>query len=271
MIAATLRRLRGRRLPRRRVRGRRCCSCCSCWRLFGQAVARGHIDLDLRTRPPVPVRGRRRGAHPRARAWPSSLVTSSAFAAALRVGVLPAGRAARGRRHHPLRRPARCGPACSPAFLALCLLGAYWNVTYPRTQGRVAAHAINAAAAPGDLVVFCPDQLGPGVQPLAARRRRRRRLPDAGLARPGRLGRLRRAQPRRRSRPPSAPRCSRRAGDHQIFLVWQADYRTFEGQCEALFNALGAARPGQRRRSWSRTAARRTSSRRRSPCSRPRP
>ncbi len=46
-------------------------------------------------------------------------------------------------------------------FLALCLLGAYWNVTYPRTQGRIAAHAINQAAKPGDVVAFCPDQLGP--------------------------------------------------------------------------------------------------------------
>ena len=34
-----------------------------------------------------------------------------------------------------------------------------------------------------------------------------------------------------------------RAGDHQIFLVWRGDYRTLEGQCEALYNYLGASRP----------------------------
>ncbi len=45
--------------------------------------------------------------------------------------------------------------------LALSLMGAYWTTTYQRTQGREAAHAINAAAEPGDLVVMCPDQLGP--------------------------------------------------------------------------------------------------------------
>ena len=37
-----------------------------------------------------------------------------------------------------------------------------------------------------------------------------------------------------------------RAGDHQIFLVWQGAYRTLEGQCEAVLAALGQARPGGR-------------------------
>ena len=35
-----------------------------------------------------------------------------------------------------------------------------------------------------------------------------------------------------------------RAGDHRIFLVWQGAYRTLEGQCEALLDALTVARPG---------------------------
>jgi hypothetical protein len=31
----------------------------------------------------------------------------------------------------------------------------------------------------------------------------------------------------------------RRAGDHGIFVVWMSEYRTLEGQCEALVNSLG--------------------------------
>ena len=45
--------------------------------------------------------------------------------------------------------------------LALSCMGAYWNVSFQRSQGRVAARAINASASPGDVVVMCPDQLGP--------------------------------------------------------------------------------------------------------------
>ena len=31
----------------------------------------------------------------------------------------------------------------------------------------------------------------------------------------------------------------RRAGDHGIFVVWMSEYRTLEGDCEALVNSLG--------------------------------
>ena len=48
------------------------------------------------------------------------------------------------------------------AFLALCLLGAYWNVTYPAHPGAGARpRPSTRSAKPGDVVAFCPDQLGP--------------------------------------------------------------------------------------------------------------
>lgn len=129
------------------------------------------------------------------------------------------------------------------AFLGLCLLGAYWNVTYPRSQARVAARAVNAAAQPGDLVLFCPDQLGPAFS-------RSLRTDVVGLvyptlAPPDRVDWADYAARNRAADPAAvADEVLRRAGNHQVFLIWQADYRTFEGQCEALFNALSAARPG---------------------------
>ncbi len=42
------------------------------------------------------------------------------------------------------------------------LLGGYRNVTIERTQlGAEVVPALNEGAAPGDIVVYCPDQLGP--------------------------------------------------------------------------------------------------------------
>ncbi len=42
------------------------------------------------------------------------------------------------------------------------LLGGYRNVTVERTQlGAEVVPAINASAKPGDIVLYCPDQLGP--------------------------------------------------------------------------------------------------------------
>jgi mannosyltransferase len=55
-------------------------------------------------------------------------------------------------------------------LVALLGLGtAYAAVPTPRTQAGQVASALDAAAAPGDLVVFCPDQLGPAVDRLAPR------------------------------------------------------------------------------------------------------
>ena len=32
--------------------------------------------------------------------------------------------------------------------------------------------------------------------------------------------------------------------DRGIFVVWSGEYKTFEGDCEALVNTIGAVRPG---------------------------
>ena len=43
------------------------------------------------------------------------------------------------------------------------LVSSAQNVTTQRTQGNAVAAAINAQAKPGDVIAFCPDQLGPSV------------------------------------------------------------------------------------------------------------
>jgi len=127
--------------------------------------------------------------------------------------------------------------------LGLSLMGAYWNVSFQRSEGRVAAHAINTAAAPGDLVIMCPDQLGPAFS---------RSLRDdldvvvyPTMGAPDRVDWVDYASRNRASDPGAfGADAVARAGSRQIFLVWQTTYRTFETKCEGLFNALAAARPG---------------------------
>ncbi len=129
------------------------------------------------------------------------------------------------------------------AVLALSLMGAYWTTTYQRSQAREAARAINAAANPGDLVVMCPDQLGPAYS------RSLRDDLDAvtfpAMTAPDRVDWVDYGERNAASDPAAfAADALARAGDHQVFLVWQTTYKTFEGKCEALLDALSAARPG---------------------------
>jgi hypothetical protein len=111
----------------------------------------------------------------------------------------------------------------------------------------VVARAISGQAAPGDLVVFCPDQLGPsGSRELAG--------VDVEVVAYPTLGPAERVDwydyaERNAVQDPAAKatEVARRAGPARgLFVVWNGTYRTFEGQCEALVEALGALRPGGR-------------------------
>ena len=128
-------------------------------------------------------------------------------------------------------------------FLACCLLGAYWNVTFQRTQGRVAADAINSAAVSGDVVVFCPDQLGPAFSRSLRDDVQAMVYPTLGS--PKFVDWVDYAKRNRETDPVKvAQTVAERAAGHQIFVVWQPGYHTFENQCESFYASLSAARPG---------------------------
>jgi hypothetical protein len=128
--------------------------------------------------------------------------------------------------------------------LALCLMGAYFGATAQRSQSREIGRAVAEHAQPGDLVVYCPDQLGPSGQ---------RELPD-GLDQvvfpdfigPERLEWVDYLDRYAAGDPTAfATEATTRAGaERGIFLVWSGDYRGTEGKCEALAASLSAARPG---------------------------
>jgi mannosyltransferase len=123
-------------------------------------------------------------------------------------------------------------------YLTLSLAGVVWINYYQRTQSAPVAEAVAARAEPGDVVVYCPDQLGPAFS---------REMPDGvegfsypTLGSPDRVDWVDYAERNAAADYNEiAADVRRRADGHGVFLVWMPGYRTFEGQCEGLATALG--------------------------------
>ena len=211
--------------------------------LFGYAVDRRTVALDLRTRPAL------RGA-----AWIAgfafalgcvvSLASSSAYASRYSAVIYPM-----------LALLAAAGCVCFSArwvrfgvvavFCSCLAVGALWTANFQRTQLKVIADAVAETSKPGDIVVFCPDQLGPaGVRTMPSDVRVIS-YPDFGDGRF--VDWVDYEQRNQLSNPDEfASRVLAEAGTtHTIYLVWNEAYKTFEGKCEGLVDAFAAARPPQ--------------------------
>ncbi|MCX7621596.1 MAG: glycosyltransferase family 39 protein [Acidimicrobiales bacterium] len=136
------------------------------------------------------------------------------------------------------------------AVLALSSIGAIHTAfVYQRSQARQIAGLIADHAAPGDVVVYCPDQLGPSTD---------REIDKLGLD--VRQFTYPRSEPPERvdwvdyaaRNAAGDPQAFARsvldvAGDeHAVFVVWAGTYKTLEGQCEQLVFAISAGRPASR-------------------------
>ena len=209
--------------------------------LLGRAIDRRTTALDLRTRPPM------RGA-----AWIAvltfaigcivSLATASAFQSRYSAVIFPF-----------LALLAAAGCVCFASrwvrfgvvavFCSFLAVGAFWNVIWQRTELKVIADAIQASSQEGDIVVFCPDQLGPAgsrVMPSGLKLVSYPTYDDGRF-----VDWVDYAQRNDASDPDAfAARLLTEAGStRSIFLVWNDSYRTFEGKCGGLVDALAAARP----------------------------
>lgn len=114
-----------------------------------------------------------------------------------------------------------------------------------RTQGADVATVLNRQASDDDLVVFCPDQLGPST---------RRYLQRGGSGGPELwtfptkgsplLVDWRDYEERNRAAAPAAfaDEALRQVGDGSVWLVMATTYRTYEGKCEILRDALAGQR-----------------------------
>ncbi|HEX2850828.1 MAG TPA: glycosyltransferase family 39 protein [Acidimicrobiales bacterium] len=209
--------------------------------LFGRAVDRRHVDLDLATRPGIRAEAGVAGVAlllavivgAITRQGFASRYTSIAFPVVVLV-------AAYGTRTLLDRR-------IVAGFLALATLlgciGGIRNVVTPRTQARQAADAITAnGGRPGDLVVYCPDQVGPDVSRELPAGYQQVTFPDLGdphfVNWVDYAARMKAASPQA-----FAEEALRRGQGHTIWLVWMGGYRTLGQSCEDLTRIIGPARP----------------------------
>ncbi len=209
--------------------------------LFGAAVSRRHVDLDLTTRP---------GVRWEWIAWAATLVVglTASYAAAsafqgryaaivfpifiltLAFGITVFG--SRGVRYGLI------------AFIvAFGLVGGVRNGLEHRTQAGTVAAAVNRGARPGDVVAFCPDQVAPAVSRLITGDVEQGVFP--GFRRPDIVDWFD-YEDRNRAADPNvfADDVLARAGsDGAIYYVYASGYRTLDLKCEAIAQRLSEARP----------------------------
>jgi hypothetical protein len=128
------------------------------------------------------------------------------------------------------------------SLVALGLAGGVNNVVGDRTQAGEIAAAMKPDLQQGDLVVMCPDQLGPSTHRLLPSSIAQVTYPTFGS--PDRVDwrdydeRNARADPAAFAAGVVDRATASRA--HSVWLVTSGGYKTLEGQCEALTAELGA-------------------------------
>lgn len=169
------------------------------------------------------------------------LLTEAAFQARYAAAFLPMLfiAAGVGLARLPAPWPRRLG---GTALVLLAGVGLVANVVDERSQGEEVARAIVDTAGPDDLVVVCPDQLGPAAL---------RSLPDdiraVGLPafdRPVRIDWRDYAARNEAADPDDAVARILEEADAAVWLVLNVGYRTYEGYCEEILTGLSAGRPG---------------------------
>ncbi len=213
--------------------------------LTGRPSGPLRIELDLRTRPGVRPEAVV-AACTLAVAIVASWLAGSAFASRYTAALFPPAllTVAWGTRQLGDRR---VGLAVLVVASLLGLAGGARNAVTDRTQAAEVATYIESRAAPDDVVVYCPDQLGPAVDRLLdsdPRQLRQMTFPTGGSPA---IVDWSNYETRNRAADPAefAEEVLDVAGrDATVWLVWIPGYRTFGEKCEDLSVALGSARPG---------------------------
>ncbi|HVM64063.1 MAG TPA: glycosyltransferase family 39 protein [Acidimicrobiales bacterium] len=209
--------------------------------LFGLALDTHRVEIDLRTRP----RGRA-----------LAIVVGGTLAVAVALGLISGG-----------AFQARYAAVVFAPFLLLVVLGttvfldrrvlagvvavacvcglatASGNVTSQRTQAGVLAGALRQQYRPGDLIAYCPDQLGPAVSRLLPASFTQVTFPRR--TGPAFVDWVDYAKVNGAADPDAFARyLDARAGpSHAVWLVWAAEYRTFGAKCQEAADLLGTLRP----------------------------
>ncbi len=207
--------------------------------VFGRAIDRRRIEIDLATAPRYRPEAAVLGATV-AIGSAVSYATGAAYASRYAAVLIPlflllvAGGLSRFR--------------SVPVLTVLCLLvaagglfGGLENATTDRTQLEQIAGKIALRADAGDIVVYCPDQLGPAGA---------RVMPEdvvqvvyPTFEDPEFVDWVDYEERNDAADPEAfAEELLAMAGDNRIFYVWNPAYRTFEGQCQELFLSLAESR-----------------------------
>ncbi len=210
--------------------------------LAGTAVDRRRIEIDLRTRP-----GARHlavvGFGTLAVAIVATVVGRSAFAVRYAAVMFPMVilLAAVGTKVLLDRR-------VRFALLGVMVVAGFWatapNVFGDRTSAARVAAALAADVEPGDVVAYCPDQLGPSVSRLLPADLGATQLTFPRATGPQLVDWVDYASVNEAADPePFAQMLLDRAGPtHTVWVVWAPAYRTFEDKCQGLLANLDLAR-----------------------------
>lgn len=208
--------------------------------LFGVATARREITLDLRTRRagrPLAILI----AGPLALGCIAGYLTGATYEARYAAVIFPFVMLLVALGLAQLRSRAIAFGAVAVVVL-LSALGSVPNMIKARSAARVNAQAIAEVADPGDLVLFCPDQLGPsGARELPEDLRivTHPELGDPDLVDwTDYLDRLDAVDPAA-----FADRVIDLSGGSRIFVVRSSNYRTHETACEEVVTELRRHRP----------------------------
>jgi mannosyltransferase len=130
------------------------------------------------------------------------------------------------------------------AGLALLGLGVgAATVAQPRTQVGQVASALESSGHPGDVVLYCPDQLGPSTSRLLSPSLRLKQVVYPNFASPVRVDWIDYAERMSLGDPATvAKEADQLAGHHTVWLEWAPNYRSVRSACGAVVAQLGVLR-----------------------------
>jgi len=207
--------------------------------LFGRATDERRIELDLHTQPGARWEAIVGGAT-LAVALTLNYLAGGAFQSRYSAVVFPFFVVLVARGVTTLSDP-RVRAGVVALVVGLGFIGGIRNVFTDRTEAGEVAAILRAHAAPGDLVVYCPDQLGPAVHRLAPSDLDQVTYPAFGSAAfvdwVDYTARLARADPVAFAHDALA-----RARDHTLWYVTSPGYITHPVVCDTLSSLFAASR-----------------------------
>jgi hypothetical protein len=128
-------------------------------------------------------------------------------------------------------------------IIVVGFVGGARNVITNRTQASQVTDEVTKAAKAGDVVAYCPDQLGPDVSRLLPAQPALQQFTYPDFESPKFVNWVDYADRNAAASPTDFTReLLDRAAGHTIWMVWSTGYRTYGDQCEQILNQLNSAR-----------------------------